>query len=919
MAIYKRPAHFKVAIDNAGKTDNELFNEASFSIELEPHPDLVELFAKNGFSRRGRYTWIMRRTPENREKFKDFYHDYAENFTPYTLHAGDNERMILYMTGIHRHYLAQPSAFATGIKNDSDRRYLKETARQFFNYNIVSDALADPKLNVLVDNLYRCQVVDRNGSEYKNSFSPAYLVMSAKENFFYVRLKISNNDWYFDSNIEDSPFYGGKKLNNYVNAIPSHVVTPNAVSLDIVEFFSVVNALQKNFNMNIFTSESKDIIADCQKRIVNTLFVAPAPGDPNKVRVLNPSEKEVKLFKNGFTKQIHQLSIKTMSLNDILRFEDNDKDVKILVHPMLFDIQNMINAQEYNGEDRLYGYQRRAVGLHLSTDLGYVNSLDTGIGKSIVQSTAMRERSKRIDNYRGLIVCQSNTKKQWKEYLKDDAWFPEAEVVIVDSNNKTNQLVNALGKEGPVVVIATFNIIGKIADVLDRRKEIKDQAKDLKDDSEVISFVTQAQNSIYDDLTVANLLVDMYWDDICADEATSIRNGSSSQQSQALWHLRQNSEIATALTATPLNKSLADIENLLSWVRKNRKMFYGASLTKHYDVEKLTQKQAKKIFDSLYPMIFRFTKEEASKEEKEIKIPEELMPETLLLKPSPAELALSQTCEFELKRILDEFEIALNNYEANSDAEKQKVEEAREQLREAHGHWLSGTNIARMATSDPSSILKSKSLAAQLLIGQGLVQNAMNEIPTKQRELLKRIPAHVEKGQQILVFTDFVQVAESLAQALDTIGIRSGVFGGSNLKKRDENRIAFQNGDLDVLVCTKAAERGLTLHRASVVYHYDISWTLEPLLQKAGRAARVGSENDSVETYFLILQGTIEEKVVDKVFNQGTSSSLILDKSRGVNIKNTTTGKLMGGLTKASSNINTRKGALEFGKELLNA
>ena len=285
--------------------------------------------------------------------------------------------------------------------------------------------------------------------------------------------------------------------------------------------------------------------------------------------------------------------------------------------------------------------------------------------------------------------------------------------------------------------------------------------------------------------------------------------------------------------------------------------------------------------------------------------------------PSPEEKALSHACEYELKRIVQELETALNSFDAVTTEEKEQLEVAREELRAAHGQWMAGTNLARMATSNPASILKSESVAAQLLIGQGLVHSAMEKAPTKQSILMERSVKHVENGQQLLVFTDFVDVAQSLENAYTEIGIRAGVFGSKNLKKRDENRVAFQNGDLDVLICTRAAERGLTLHKASVTYHYDMSWTLEPLLQKAGRAARVGSDNEEVETYFLILKGTIEEKVVEKVFTQGTLSSMVLDNARGVDISKTTTGKLMGGLTNASQNIKSRRGALEFGKALL--
>ena len=85
----------------------------------------------------------------------------------------------------------------------------------------------------------------------------------------------------------------------------------------------------------------------------------------------------------------------------------------------------------------------------------------------------------------------------------------------------------------------------------------------------------------------------------------------------------------------------------------------------------------------------------------------------------------------------------------------------------------------------------------------------MEKAPTKQSILMERSVKHVENGQQLLVFTDFVDVAQSLENAYTEIGIRAGVFGSKNLKKRDENRVAFQNGDLDVLICTRAAERGL--------------------------------------------------------------------------------------------------------------
>lgn len=914
---------FEVSVDSDGKDKSTYFNEPSFNISVVPHPDLVALFQRNGFTRRGKNTWTLHNTPENRENFKMFFRAYSQKFTPETLHCTESERMVTIMENPYTYDLyTQSTALSSSYFNYNNVRHLalRDPLKSFFNINTVFQ-LGDTFFSDVVGNDYSQLMRYNRGNAEKNrefmeNINPFVLVMSIKNNLLTLRLKM----------IESAHLFTLKGFTNIlsnISRIPYGVTTPYSHMMNIVDFMETIHVLENKF-INIFTTESEDIIKEIKNSAENSLFVTSTRGKPNEFLIMNATSERQRVNVHSdklgtATRAFKPFSTNRIVLKIALSILDKENNVNVYIHPSLVDLQNMIQAQEYKDEARLYGYQRRAVGLHLSTSLGYLNSMDTGIGKSIVQLTAMRERAKNIPNYRGLIVCQSNTAKQWKEYMLDDGWFPEAEVVIVNAMKKTDGLIEVLGKEGPAVVIATFNMVGKIADILKVRQEREEVMNSLSRKDAIRYLQDVNAIDLEKELDVADILVDSHWNDIALDEATSVRNSFGSKQSKALWHIRKNSDIATALTATPFNKKLEDIEMLLTWIRNDKRMFYGNSLSKMYNIEKLTEKDAKNIFNGLYPMVFRFTKEEAAKEEKDkIKIPEEKQPETLLLKPSPSELALSQASEYELKRILNELEAALDNFEAKTDAKKAELAAARESLKEAHGHWMAGTNIARMVTSDPASILESNSIAAQLLIGQGLVHNAMQDVPTKQIELLRHSLPKIQEGNQILVFTDFVAVANNLREAYEKAGIRAGVFGGGNLKKRDENRIAFQRGDLDVLICTKAAERGLTLHRASVVYHYDMSWTLEPLLQKAGRAARVGSENEFVETYILLLQGTIEEKVVEKVFAQGTMSSMVLDKSRGVDIKNTTTGKLMGGLMNTTSNINSRKGALEFGKALLN-
>ena len=962
MTLYTRPGMLEIINENEHKTPEEYLTEPSFILKLVAHPKLVKLFKKHGITRRGQYTWSLNYNDgQNNLAFQSFYKEYSKIFTPLTLHANssENNENQAFSKGFYTEstmHLTQSLAMAHGIVSRIHCwRTISAHTRQFFvnglranvdgfgENDYVHDLEPDlrstdlaPKAEFVknftkpaTSNFFPDTVVDFTNPVVRSEFSPFVVVMTLKNNTLYFRLKHIVNDHWFRQMTAD--VMGQTTFLDHISGINYNLLSPETRILDAGKLAQALYSIDKVFGNTLYSENSLAKAEEFIKLFKNTLFVKSVSGKPNRVRLMNPSSLPASLLmsqfkKNGEPSLRPKKTIKLQPFNEVsltlaeaLDMQRNNKEITFLVNPSLIDVQRMLNSEEYTEEPRLYGYQRKAVGLQLATEKGFLNSLDTGIGKSIVQLTAMRERSKSVDNYRGLIVCQSNTKKQWQEYAVDDEWFPEAEIVIVDSGKKVDELVKGLSKTGPVIVIATFNMVAQISTILEERESIKDMIEELTKPEDIRDYLKTKQQEISEEEeNLARLMVDLHWDDICADEATSIRNSTSSKQAKALWHLRQNSDRGVALTATPFNKSIDDIARLLEWVRNEKHMFYGNRLSNLYDQENITEENAKEIFESLYPMVFRFTKEEAQAEEKEnIKIPKELAPKTLLLKPTPAELALSNACEYELKRILKELETALDNHEAKTDAEKAEVEAARAELKEAHGHWMAGTNVARMATSNPASILKSKSVAAQLLVGQGLVDNALQETPTKKKAILTNVAENVSNGKQILIFTDFVDVAKSLAEDFDEVGIRAGVFGGSNLKKRDENRLAFQNGELDVLVCTKAAERGLTLHKASVVYHYDMSWTLEPLLQKAGRAARVGSENEEVETYFLILEGTIEEKVVDKVFTQGTLSSMVLDKARGVDIKNTTTGKLMGGLMDASSNINSRKGALEFGKALL--
>lgn len=523
---------------------------------------------------------------------------------------------------------------------------------------------------------------------------------------------------------------------------------------------------------------------------------------------------------------------------------------------------------------------------------------------TVVQLTAMRERAKVIENYRGLVVVESNLPQQWKE--EQEKWFPEARSVLIASavTNKDAlaALEEALAVEGPVVIIMTGHNLLSILKEQQKREADTERYSAMS----MAELVTEFAHQKKAPQSIAKMILDTYWNDLCSDESTTIRTGNS-KQNDALWILRQNAEVATALTGTPINTSIDDVARLLAWVRNDKNLFSN-KLSTLYDPT--DPESAAAMFQSLGPIIFR---RDTSEEES---MPDVADPIVFSITPKPAERALVVAAERELRRCYSELVTALGNLEGTAGVDEEELAATKAALAEARGAWLGGTQLARMASSDAATLLDSDSVGAALLISQGLVDNAVNAGSSKQEKLIEDLLPRIQRGQQALVFTEFSSVATRLVDALEENGIRAREFTGRNPRTRDAGRVAFQNGEVDVLVLTRAGTRGLTLHKASVLYHYDLPWTVERIIQRTGRGVRIGSENALVESIYLILEGTVEQRMAEHLVALSVASSLVLDHSRGADMSNNSSVTAMKGLI---SNVvrTTEKSSFKMFGELL--
>jgi ATP-dependent RNA helicase RhlB len=125
------------------------------------------------------------------------------------------------------------------------------------------------------------------------------------------------------------------------------------------------------------------------------------------------------------------------------------------------------------------------------------------------------------------------------------------------------------------------------------------------------------------------------------------------------------------------------------------------------------------------------------------------------------------------------------------------------------------------------------------------------------------------EGARTMVFVNTKVFVERVARALEKAGYRVGVLSGDVPQKKRESLLKkFQAGQLEILVATDVAARGLHIDGVSHVYNYDLPFDAEDYVHRIGRTARLGAEGDAIsfacERYGMSLpdiEAYIEQKI----------------------------------------------------------
>src|SRR6201996_2894474 len=124
-------------------------------------------------------------------------------------------------------------------------------------------------------------------------------------------------------------------------------------------------------------------------------------------------------------------------------------------------------------------------------------------------------------------------------------------------------------------------------------------------------------------------------------------------------------------------------------------------------------------------------------------------------------------------------------------------------------------------------------------------------------------------AERSIIFVNTKAAAERVTDRVKRQGYRVGALSGDVPQlKRQKLLQRFQEGQLDMLVCTDVAARGLHIPAVSHVFNYDLPQDAEDYVHRIGRTARLGAEGDAIsfacDLYAMSLPD-IEEYIGQKI------------------------------------------------------
>jgi ATP-dependent RNA helicase RhlE len=154
-------------------------------------------------------------------------------------------------------------------------------------------------------------------------------------------------------------------------------------------------------------------------------------------------------------------------------------------------------------------------------------------------------------------------------------------------------------------------------------------------------------------------------------------------------------------------------------------------------------------------------------------------------------------------------------------------------------------------------------------------------MPSEKNSLLRTLLEEArEENGGALVFTRTRHGADRLEKSLAEEGLRSGCIHGE-ISQRERERVLsrFRSRQLDVLVATDVAARGIDVPHITHVINYDVPMTAEDYVHRIGRTGRAGR---SGKAFTFVTHGdTPQLRAIEKLVGKRLDPNPPAEERRG--------------------------------------
>ena len=150
--------------------------------------------------------------------------------------------------------------------------------------------------------------------------------------------------------------------------------------------------------------------------------------------------------------------------------------------------------------------------------------------------------------------------------------------------------------------------------------------------------------------------------------------------------------------------------------------------------------------------------------------------------------------------------------------------------------------ISQQYLSSPAEItIRTKAADAGRIRQRYLVVQGPHKLPALERVL------ESEGGQGVIIFARTKAITLTVAESLEAHGYDVAVLNGDVPQVQRERTIErLKSGQVDVLVATDVAARGLDVDRIGLVINYDIPFDSEAYVHRIGRTGRAGRSGEAI-------------------------------------------------------------------------